>query len=166
MEFFKTIGVATANFFDEYGAGFAMLVLAGLIIAGIVEVGVKKAFAWLEEKIGDKPYLSIARMATIFAVTIIGTLVSTALILNGDLPLPGNKVLAPFWFAVIYLAQYIFSMHGFKAIFRIKDREKPEKPAKEPKPKKVSPVEGMKKIAFNVYKDEQGNLYNRKGEKL
>lgn len=166
MGFFERVGIALGNFFNEYGAGFIMMVLAGLIIAAIVEYGVKNAFAWLVEKLGDKPYLSIAKMASIFAVTIVGTLVSTVLILNGDLALPGNKVLAPFWFFIIYFSQYIFSMYGLKALFGEKGQGETDKPKKEPKPKKVNPVEGMTKLAHNVYRDANGELFNRKGEKL
>lgn len=170
MEFFKTVGVAISGFFEAYGTGFAMLVLAGFIIAFVTELGIKKAFAWLEERLGGKDtlmnVLGIAKMAVIFVFTITASAVSTRLILKGGLPLPGNEALAPFWFAVIYGAQYVFSMYGIKAILRIKDAPKKEKEPKEPKPKKVSPVEGMTKIAHNVYKAADGSLYNRKGERL
>lgn len=169
-EFINAIGVAISNFFEAYGTGFVMLVVAGFIIAAVVELGVKKAFDYLEEKFDGKDrllsVLSIAKMAAIFLMTVIMSIVCTKLILKAELPLPGNEALAPFWFAVIYFAQYIFSMYGIKAILRVKDAPKKEKAPKEPKPKKVSPVEGMKKIAWNVYRDENGNLYNKKGEKI
>ena len=45
MEFFKAVGDAVSSFFDAYGTGFGMLILAGFIIAFVVELGIKKAFA-------------------------------------------------------------------------------------------------------------------------
>ena len=170
MEFFKAIGVAISSFFEAYGTGFGMLVLAGFIIAFVVELGVKKAFAYLEEKLEGKgkilSVLSVIKIGAIFTVTFIMAIVSTRLILKAEVPLPGNNALAPFWFAIIYGAQYVFSMYGIKAILKIKDQPKKEKAPKEPKPKKVNPVEGMTKIAHNVYRDADGNLYNKKGEKV
>lgn len=163
MTFFEKVGTVVEEFCSAYGTGFGLMVLAGFIIAFIVEVGVKKAFEYLESVIGDKPYLEIARMVTIFAVTIIGSVASTVILLKGDVVLPGNKALAPFWFMLIYIIQYVFSMYGIKAFLKIKDRPKTEKP---PKEKKVSPVEGMEKIARNVYRDASGNLFNKKGVRL
>ena len=156
------------GFFSAYGTSFLLMVLAGFIIAFIVELGVKKAFDWLVEKLGDKPYLSIAKMAVVFAVTIWGTLMATVLIMKGELPLPGNRALAPFWFAVIYICQYVFSMYGIKAILRIKEKEKAPKAPKEPKPKKEKkdPLAGLEKLADNCYTDGNGNYFNKKGKKL
>lgn len=163
MTFFEKVGTVVEDFISAYGTGFGLMVLAGFIIAFITEVGVKKAFEYLESVIGDKPYLEIARMVTIFAVTIFGSIASTVILLKGDVVLPGNKALAPFWFMLIYIVQYVFSMYGIKAFLKIKDSPKTEKP---PKEKKVSPVEGMEKIARNVYRDAQGNLFNKKGVRL
>jgi len=163
MTFFEKVGTVVEDFLSAYGAGFGMMVLAGFIIAFIVEVGVKKAFEYLESVISGKPFLEIARMAVIFAVTIIGSVASTVIILKGDVVLPGNKALAPFWFMIIYIVQYVFSMYGIKTFLRIKERPKTEKP---PKEKKVSPVEGMEKIARNVYRDADGNLFNKKGVRV
>ena len=151
------------GFFETYGEAFAMMVLAGFIIAGIVELGVKGAFKWLEEKLGEKTYLIIARISVIFLVTVIGSVASTRIIMNGSLVLPGNSAFAPFWFLIIYGSQYVFSMYGIKAIFNIKDRSKKEK---EPKPKKAKPTDGMTKIARNVYKAADGKLYDKKGVEL
>ena len=159
----EKFGIAVEDFFKAYGTSFLMMIVAGFIIAFIVEIGIKKAFAWLEKKLGEKAYLAIAKMAVIFSFTILGSGVSVGLIFKAGLPLPGNAALAPFWFFIIYIAQYVFSMKGIKGILALKDREKKEKPAKE---KKASPVEGMKKIAHNVYKAADGSLYNRKGEKI
>ncbi len=82
----------------------------------------------------------------------------------------GQQGSGPFWFGIIYLCQYIFSMYGIKALFKIKDREPKEKKVREPKQKKEkkpNPVEGMKKISRNCYKDEAtGSFYDRKGNKL
>ena len=170
MEFFKAVGDAVSSFFDAYGTGFGMLILAGFIIAFVVELGIKKAFTYLEDKLAGKDnllsVLGIAKMAVIFVFTIVASAVSTHLILKGGIVLPGNNALAPFWFAVIYGAQYVFSMYGIKALLRIREKEKEPKAPKEPKPKKAKPTDGMTKIAHNVYKAADGNLYNRKGERL
>lgn len=148
------------GFFKDYGTSFLMMVLAGFIIAFVVELGIKGAFKWLVEKLGDKTYLAIAKMAVIFVFTIAAAIVSTALIMKSGLALPGNKALAPFWFCIIYICQYIFSMKGIKGILALKDREKSEKETK------VNPVEGMTKVMRNVYKAPDGNLYNKKGERI
>ena len=162
----ENILTGVKGFFEQYGGSFAMMVLAGFIIACIVELGVKSAFRWLGEKLGEQKYLDIARIAVIFLVTVLGSFASTRIIMNGSLELPGNSAFGPFWFFIIYISQYVFSMYGIKAILKIKDAPKTEKAPKEPKPKKVSPVEGMTRIAHNVYKAADGSLYNRKGEKL
>lgn len=165
--FFEKIGKAIENFLSAYGSSFLVMVLAGLLIAVIIELAVKKAFKWLEEKFGDVKWLDISKMSVIFVVTIALCAISTKLILVGELPLPGNRALAPFWFGIIYLCQYIFSMYGIKSLFKIKEKEPKEKKVKEPKPKKVNPVEGMKKISRNCYKDPvSGNFFDRKGNQL
>lgn len=172
MEFIRTITSAIGDFFGTYGESFAMMVIAGFIIAFIVELGVKKAFDYLEEKLDGKDkilsVLSVIRMGAIFVVTFVMSIVSTHLILNGGLEIPGNKALAPFWFAIIYGAQYVFSMYGIKGILKLKEEKKSKEPKapKEPKPKKVNPVEGMEKLAYNVYRASDGVLYNKKGEKI
>ena len=163
----EKVGNAVENFLSAYGSSFLVMVLAGLLIAVIIELAVKKAFTWLEERFGDVKWLDISKMSVIFIVTIALSAISTKLIMVGELPLPGNRALAPFWFGIIYFAQYVFSMYGIKALFRIREREPRERKAKEPKPKKVNPVEGMKKISRNCYKDEAtGSFYDRKGNKL
>ena len=165
--FFEKIGKAIENFLSAYGSSFLVMVLAGLLIAVIIELAVKKAFKWLEEKFGDVKWLDISKMSVIFVVTIALCAISTKLILAGELPLPGNRALAPFWFGTIYLCQYVFSMYGIKSLFKIKEKEPKEKKVKEPKPKKVNPVEGMKKISRNCYKDPvSGNFFDRKGNQL
>lgn len=167
---FERIGNFIETFLSEYGVSFAMLILAGLIIAFIVEISLKKAFAYLEGKFEGKEklleLLNILKMGAIFIVTILMSLISVRLIMESELPLPGNKALAPFWFALVYGAQYIFSMYGIKGILNLKHRPKAEKPQKEPKPKKVNPVEGMEKLAKNVYRDAEGHLYDKKGVRL
>ena len=167
MTIFEKLLVLSGDFFKAYGGSFLLMVVAGFLIAAVTELGIKKAFNWLEEKLGDKPYLSIARIAVIVLFTMFATAYSVVLMFKGELPLPGNKALAPFWFAIIYFIQWVFSMKGIKGILRIKDRPKKEKPAKEPKEKKVSPVEGYIKIAKNCYKDPATDkFYNKKGEQL
>ena len=166
----EKVGKAIENFLSAYGSSFLVMVLAGLLVAVIIELAVKKAFAWLEERFGDVKWLDVAKMSVIFVVTIALCAVSTKLILAGELPLPGNRALAPFWFGIVYIAQYVFSMYGIKALFRIKEKEPKEKKVKGPKPKKEkkpSPVEGFKKISRNCYKDEAtGAFYDRKGNRL
>ena len=163
----ENVGKALESFLSAYGSSFLVMVLAGLLVAVIIELAVKKAFAWLEERFGDVKWLDVAKMSVIFVVTIALCAVSTKLILAGELPLPGNRALAPFWFGIVYIAQYVFSMYGIKALFRIREREPRERKAKEPKPKKVNPVEGFKKISRNCYKDEAtGAFYDRKGNRL
>ena len=152
----ENILLAIKQFLEAYGTSFILMAFAGFVIAFIVELGVKEAFNYLEEKIGDKPYLQIARMAVIFVVTMGLSAACTSIILKAELPLPGNKA----------LCQFFFSMKGIKAILKLKDRPKKEKAPKEPKPKKVDPVEGMEKIAHNVYRDAQGNLYDKKGKAI
>jgi len=167
---FEKIGNFFESFLGEYGVGFAMIILAGLIVAFVVEISIKKAFAYLEEKFEDKERLlaiiNVVKMAAIFLVTVVMSAVSTKLILQSEVSLPGNSALAPFWFALIYGCQYVFSMKGIKGILKLKDRPKKEKAPKEPKPKKVNPVEGMEKLAANVYRDADGKLYDKKGVAL
>ena len=167
---FEKIGNFFEGFLGEYGVGFAMIVLAGAIIAFVVEISLKKAFAYLEDKFEGKEKLlaivNVGKMGAIFLVTVIMSIVSTKLILQSEVRLPGNSALAPFWFALIYGAQYIFSMKGIKGIIELRNRPKKEKAPKEPKPKKVNPVEGMEKLASNVYRDKDGKLYDKKGAAL
>ena len=167
----EKIGIFFENFLKAYGTSFLMMVFAGFIVAFLVEISVKKAFAYLEAKYEGKDrllaLLSAVKMAVIFIVTIVMCLVSTKLILKAELPLPGNVALAPFWFAIIYGAQYIFSMYGIKAILERKGLKIEKKPkVKKEKPKKVNPVEGMTKIARNVYKNAEGKFFNKKGEQI
>ena len=163
----EKIGNVVGSFLEAYGSSFAMMIIAGLLIALFVEYAVKKAFAWLEEKFGDVKWLDTAKVSAIFAVTVIFSVIATRLLFIGELPLPGNKALAPFWFGIIYFCQYIFSMYGIKGLLNLKDRDPKEKAPKEPKPKKVNPVEGFKKISRNCYKDEAtGIFYDRKGNRL
>lgn len=163
----EKIGNVVGSFLEAYGSSFAMMIIAGLLIALFVEYAVKKAFAWLEEKFGDVKWLDTAKISAIFLVTVIFSAIATRLLYVGELPLPGNKALAPFWFGIIYFSQYIFSMYGIKGLLNLKDKEPKEKAPKEPKPKKVNPVEGYKKISRNCYKDEAtGIFYDRKGNRL
>lgn len=175
MTFLTVIWDALRSFLETYGASFAVMVIEGFVIAFFTEIAVKKAFKWLEERFeGNGKILSvvdIARMGVIFLVTVVLSAISTGLLFKAELPLPGNSALAPFWFAVIYIAQYIFSMKGIKGILKIreeaKNKEPKEKKVKEPKPKKVNPVEGYIRISHNCYKDPAtGRFYNKKGEQL
>lgn len=167
---FEKIGNFFEVFLGEYGVGFAMIILAGAIIAFVVEISLKKAFAYLEKKFEGREnllaILNISKMGAIFLVTVVMSYISTRLILKSEVALPGNSALAPFWFALIYGAQYVFSMKGIKGIIELRNRPRKEKDPKEPKPKKVNPVEGMEKLASNVYRDKEGKLFDRKGAAL
>lgn len=156
------------GFFSAYGTGLAMLILAGFCIAMFTELAIKKVFVWLEQKFADKEKLlngvSIAKMIAIPVVTILMTLVSTNLIID-SVALPGNNAigLTPFWFMVIYVCQYVFSMYGIKGIIGLFNRRHPHAPHE----KAVSPVDGYKRISKNCYKDEAtGKFYDRKGNEL
>lgn len=159
----KEFSIAVENFINAYGTSFLVMVAYGFIIAFIAELGIKKAFEWLEEKLGKKDYLAIAKMVVIFLFTIVGSYIATKLLMKSDLPLPGNSVMALIWYFVIYVSQFVFSMFGIKNILHVKDNPKTEKI---PKKKKASPVAGMQKIAHNVYRDANDNLYRKNGEPL
>lgn len=161
------------GFFSVYGTGLAMLILAGFCIAMFTELAIKKVFVWLEQKFADKEKLlngvSIAKMIAIPVVTIFMTLVSTKLIMD-SIVLPGSVCgtnalgLSPFWFMVIYVCQYVFSMYGIKGIIGLFNRRHPHASKHE---KAVSPVDGYKRISKNCYKDEAtGKFYDRKGNEL
>ena len=166
----EKIGVFLDSFLKAYGVSFLVMVFIGFGIAFLIELGVKKAFKWLEEKLAGKEnilaILNIVKMSAIFVVTVGLAVISTRIIMKGGLPLPGNAFMAPFWFLFIYICQYVFSMYGIKGILKIKDREKEPKQPKEKKVK-VNPVEGMTKISRNCYKDPvSGHFFDRKGNQL
>lgn len=165
----EKIGAFLEEFLSNYGVSFLVMVFIGFGIAFLIELGVKKAFKWLEEKLAGKDkmlaILNIAKMSVIFIVTIVLTLVSTHIIMKGGLPLPGNAALAPFWFLFIYIVQYVFSMYGIKGILGLKNREKAEKPKKE-KPAKKDPLEGLTKLSANCYTDNNGHYFNKKGKEI
>lgn len=169
----EKIGSSVEGFLTNYGASFLMMVIAGFCVALVVELSVKKAFIWLEEKLAGKDKvlaaLDVAKMSVIFLVTLILTFVSVKLLLVSEMALPGNKALAPFWFVIIYLAQYIFSMYGIKGLLKwLKTPvEEKEPKVKKEKPKKVNPVEGFTRISRNCYKDPAtGKFYDKKGNQL
>lgn len=160
----EKLGLAVENFLNNYGTAFLMMAVAGLIIALVIELAVKNAFAWLEKKFDGKDKvldaLNIAKMSVIFVLTIALTAASTKILMAGGLQFPGNKALAPIWFAVIYFCQYGFSVYGIKSLLGLKDREPKQK--KERK----DPLEGLQKLSDNCYTDGAGNYFNKKGKKL
>jgi len=164
MTIFTKIGAALESFLNEYAATFGLMVVIGLIIAFIVELAVKKAFNWLEAQpqIGATTFLQIARVSVIFLVTMGLTAASTVIIMKSEMPLPGNKALAPVWFMLIYIAQYVISMFGIKNILGIKDREKEPKPKKE----KKDPLEGLTQVSPKLWTDGNGNYYKKNGKKM
>lgn len=172
MRFFDEVWNAFRAFLEAYGFSFAVMVIGGFVIAFFVEVAVKGSFKWLEERFKKNEkvlqVLYIVRIGVIFLVTVILTAVSTKLIYKAQLALPGGNsvALAPFWFGLIYIAQYVFSMKGIKGLLKIRDENK-EKEPKEPKPKKEKkdPLEGLTKYSEKLWTDGNGNYYNKKGQK-
>ena len=172
MRFFDEVWSAFRAFLEAYGFSFAVMVIGGFVIAFFVEVAVKGSFKWLQERFKKNEkaiqILDIARIGTIFLVTVILSAVSTKLIYAAQLALPGNNslALAPFWFGVIYIAQYVFSMKGIKGILKLREENK-EKQSDEPKPKKEKkdPLEGLTRYSEKLWTDGNGNYYNKKGQK-
>lgn len=162
MTFLKTIGTAVESFLNAYGLSFALMVIVGLIIAFIVEMAVKNSFDWLESQISSASnFLKIARIAVIFIVTIGLTTASTVIILKGDVPLPGNSALAPIWFMIIYICQYVFSMFGIKNVLGIKKNKEPKT-----KKEKKDPLEGLTQVSPKLWTDGNGNYFNKHGKQM
>lgn len=158
------------NFFGEYGYSFLMMVIVGAVIALLLEITVKKAFAWLEEKLGDKgkKVLAAVKMAVIQVLTWIMVIFSTKLIV-GSMPLPGNAVFALIWAALIYVIQYLFSCWGIKGIqgwiARKDERSEARKDAKA-KAQKEKPVLNKVPGTDNLYTDAEGHYCDSKGRRL
>ena len=163
MTFLEVIATAVKSFLDAYGLSIALMVIVGLIIAFIVELAVKNAFDWLEKQTGiNVKVLKISRISVIFLITMGLTIASTVIILKGGVPLPGNSALAPIWFMLIYICQYVFSMFGIKNILGIKDKKKEPTTDKE----KKDPLAGLQQVSKKVWTDGNGNYYNKRGKQI
>ena len=64
MTFFEKILVLSGDFFSAYGGSFLLMVVAGFLIAAVTELGIKKAFNWLEEKLGDNGRILLRESGT------------------------------------------------------------------------------------------------------
>lgn len=159
----ERIFLAVWDFFKEYGWGFAMLVLSGLLVAGMVEIVVKKTYEWLAEKWeGHERLLAFLNGAKMVMTQLVTGLLSVwfAQLVVKAVALPGGEVLLPIWVCCVYFIQYIFSCIGYKGIVAYVESRRNMK--KEPKEKKAKPV--LTKTEYSgIYKDEQGNLVDKKG---
>lgn len=153
------------SFCNDYGYSLLMLVLAGAVIAILIEITVKKVFDWLEPKFDEKgrKILSAIRGAVIQACTWTLTVMFTGLIVD-NMPLPGGKVFLIIWIPAVYIIQYLFSMYGIKGIISAA-RRRVER-AELPKPVKKDPLEGMTRLSDNCYTDGQGHYFTAKGKTL
>lgn len=107
------------NFFNDYGYSFLMMVIIGAVVALILELTVKKAIVWLEEKLAGnaKALALVAALKTVAIQVVTWTLVVS--FLNGlieCMDLPGTKVLYPVWLCLEYVIQYLFSCWGIKGL--------------------------------------------------
>lgn len=155
--------LAVWAWFCEYGWGFAMLILSGLLVAGILEIMVKKSFVWLAEKwAGHERLIAILNGAKIFVTQLITGLLSVwfAQLVVKAVALPGGEVLLPIWVCCIYFLQYIFSMVGWKGLVAYAQSRKDEK--KEPKQPKTK-LNLTKTEWPKIYKNEAGELVDKKG---
>lgn len=152
--------LAVWAWFVEYGWGFAMLVLSGLLIAGIIEIMVKKSFNWLAEKwAGHERLTAIMNGVKIFTTQLLTGLLSVwfAQLVVKAVALPGGEVLLPVWVCCIYLLQYVFSMIGWKGLCAYVQERRTENK----KPRKRN---NLTKTEYpKIYKDENGNLVDKKG---
>lgn len=158
------------NFFVLYGFSFLMMVIIGAVIALLLEITVKKAFAWLEAKLGEKgqKVLSAVKIAMIQVLTWTLVIFSTHLVVE-SMPLPGSKVFSFFWAAFIYIVQYIFSCWGIKGIqsFIAKKNARAEA-RRDAKAKAEANRPVLNKVlgTDNLYTDEEGRYCDSKGRRL
>lgn len=153
------------NFCNDYGYSFLMLVIAGAVIAIIIEITVKKVFDWLEPKFDEKgkKVLAIVKAAVIQILTWALVVMFTSIIVK-NMPLPGGQVFLIIWVPFVYIVQYVFSMYGIKGLIRAAENH--ARKALAPKPEKKDPLEGLQKLSENCYTDGQGHYFTAKGKAL
>ena len=151
-------------FFNDYGYSFLMMVVIGSVIALITEITVKKAFEWLEAKIGDKlpKALPILRISAIQFATWLQVLVFTKMLVD-NMPFPAGKVFYPIWIFCVYVIQFIVSCWGLKGLMEWAKRKADQPPRQ--KPVKKDPLEGLTPVpgTRGLWTDGNNNYYNRKG---
>ena len=164
IKVFETIG----SFIEAYGWSLLILIGMGFLIALLCEAIIKKSCEWLAKKWEKNPkLLEILDAAKIIAIQLFCGAMSVwfGVILQKGMPLPGTKVLLPFWIGLIWGMQYFFSMIGIKGIQDWIDRIKARRKAKvsEPKPEKeiLEPTE-----VKGVYKNKLGELVDKHGNTI
>lgn len=154
------------DFFKEYGWGFAMLVLSGLLVAGMVEIVVKKTCAWLAEKWeGHEKLLVLLNGVKMVMTQLVTGLLSVwfAQLVVKAVALPGGEVLLPIWVCCVYFIQYIFSMVGWKGICAYVESRKNREPKQ--KTTKVKPV--LEETEYDgVYRNADGVLVKKNGKPI
>lgn len=140
MEFIKP-------FWDEFGNSLIMLLAHGVLIGIILEFSVKKLYDSMIEKAEGvkKDKLIRAKAICSLVVGALLTLFATYAVVKG-MPLPGGIYFYAFWYALIFIIQYLVSLYGIKILKKKREEAKAKvKPVKEPKPKKrtISVEEGQ-----------------------
>lgn len=156
------------SFAETYGFSFLVMVVIAFVIAIVTEISVKKAFVWLEEKLGQKKGLMIAKIVCIQSVTILLTVWFTTLLVKG-MPFPGSFVLYPVWVGLMYILQYFFSLWGVKGFLNwISKRaeRKAEKEAAKERAEANKPVLTPVPGTTGLFKDAEGNFCDAKGRRL
>jgi hypothetical protein len=162
----ERIFLAIWDFFKEYGWGFAMLVLSGLLVAGMVEIVVKKTHKWLSEKwVGHEKLLAFLDGAKMVMTQLVTGLLSVwfAQLVVKAVALPGGEVLLPIWVCCIYYLQYIFSMVGWKGFCAfLEERRNRKMMAKATKEKPV-----LEETEYDgVYRNADGVLVKKNGKPI
>lgn len=158
------------NFFGDYGYSFLMMVVIGFVIAIITEITVKKAFEWLEAKIGDKmpKAMPFIRMGAIQFATWVQVIAFTRLLVN-SMPLPAGKVFYPVWIFLVYIFQFIISCWGIKGILSwMEKKEQRAEARRDMKAKALAEKPVVTKVAGydNLYQLPDGTLCDKNGRKL
>lgn len=167
IKVFTVIG----EFVEAYGWGFLMLVICGILIAGLIEIIVKKSCKWLEKKwAGKEKLIVILQIAQIVATQAFACFFSiwfAKLVMKG-MRLPGEQLMLPIWAALVYFLQFIFSYIGLNGIKEAIEARKAKKEnqymdATEIEPRLVlTKVKGIR----GLYKDAEGNLCDKTGKLL
>jgi len=164
IKVFETIG----SFIEAFGWSFLILIGMGFLIALLCEAIIKKSCEWLAKKWEKNPKLLAALdAAKIIAIQLFCGAMSVwfGVILQKGMPLPGTKVLLPFWIGLIWGVQYFFSMVGIKGVQEwidsIKAKRKAKKDAPQPEKEELYPTE-----VKGVYKNKAGELVDKHGNAI